>query len=105
MPKKSSGTWRETFLHSTMPEKSCPCSLQSLQTFSLKNFILKSYKRDCTSSYIGQTFWLDWPESLARAWQHYDLTFRAEGKLLPENFPAGLFLRKADKCFGIYIAN
>ncbi len=26
-----------------------------------------------------------------------------EGKLMPENFPAGQFLRKADKCFGVGI--
>jgi hypothetical protein len=28
------------------------------------------------------------------------LTWRTKGKLMPENFPAGLFFRKADKCFG-----
>jgi hypothetical protein len=26
----------------------------------------------------------------------------SDGKLMPENFPAGKFLRKANNCFGVY---
>ncbi len=33
------------------------------------------------------------------------VTWRTGTKLMPENFSAGLFLRKADKCFGIYKVN
>jgi len=28
-----------------------------------------------------------------------------DGKLMPENFPAGQFFRKTDKCFGVSVAN
>ncbi len=33
------------------------------------------------------------------------VTWRTETKLMPDNFPAGLFLRKTDKCFDIYKVN
>jgi hypothetical protein len=28
-----------------------------------------------------------------------------EGKLMPENFPAGYFFEKGYKCFGVFIVN
>jgi hypothetical protein len=33
------------------------------------------------------------------------VTWRVEGKLMPENFPADIFLGKANKCDGVYIVN
>ncbi len=35
------------------------------------------------------------------SWVWADRIRLQEGKLIPKNFPAGPFLRKADKCFGV----
>ncbi len=40
-----------------------------------------------------------------KRWVWADRIRLQEGKLMPENFPAGQFLRKADKCFGVFLVN
>jgi hypothetical protein len=43
--------------------------IKILGTFNLKKLPLeKLYKRGRTFLDIGQTFWLNWPESLDRTW-------------------------------------
>jgi hypothetical protein len=36
-----------------------------------KSCLKKGHKRGRTFSEIGRTFWLDWPESSDRTWQHW----------------------------------
>jgi hypothetical protein len=37
-----------------------------------KSSILINYKRGHTFSDISRIFWVDWPESFDREWQHYE---------------------------------
>jgi hypothetical protein len=37
--------------------------------------------------------------------RQFSTTSRTEGQIMPDNFPAGLFLRKTDTCLGIFKVN